>query len=944
MSDKSSSAYSDWSLHEWNARLVAGILLTPDANGLFEPLYSINFGPLSLSRYVGLDASASEAAFKTFEDTLRNHVIVGGYDFDSDGYRLRRAWKASSDSIPPFWAHLVYSCYVAATTESMDEDFRRRLMTLLRIEGYPPLADLPKLWKAAAAWSGHRFDNLKDCRKVVIAGDWRVRIGYSYNFAFPKRRDNFTLVHILKAEHFMGAEPPVTPVLRALEKHRFSFSGEFNSAFDDFRGLYNNSGRVDRFWAVIREAALFGKGRHSPSIRWSAILRIIRGQADVTIVAEDQNETKGWQTLEGNFSSIGLLTVTLGSPDELGARAAMATVLKGTGMPTQGKALARLFALGVVVFSFETIGTYKVCFGWPQDGPLALLCASHLATVISPLLGKPRKTTDLGGLLLFENVSISELRDVAKRFPNVFLNGPLAATAPPIHLSVRDGYWADSGRSVYLGIPELLPHLTVEGAETITALCPGGVEISLNQSSNEWRFPLIELSGEVAVTAYSATEPLAATRLHFQPHYSGVPQIRLPREPEAYWTSSSSGRSVSATPLFIECEQDEDQIPDLGVYAVKQTHPWRPFRPLCELQLSESPASLALREGLASTFSHRQSVAIPEIEALFERCLSNYAITLWAFLEEWEAAGCLHVLRQKRWRGTQIFGVTAHLRVYQVDGRFRAITSGLFTAEMFARLVSLGPEFSLQARVLDSKNFNSPIQIELEASTLSNLQAIADIFAIPVRSVVDETTFGSENPLNVEDGEISAPTQGSLATWTSDFSFLEPGMTLELHKSTFLPNRYVLLRRSGSRSAFLTRFAALSAAYQLTATALVHRLGDGIISTVSAGTRLPASANALGRIFGSQRITSKEGTSRDYVIDLGSDALAQLVLGPLMPHRLQGQPTSADRFINLVSQSGRTMILTEGVLLDALTSGGPRMTSPAAIPWLLHRKGTLLES
>ena len=944
MSDKPSSAYSDWSLHEWNARLVAGILLTPDANGLFEPLYSINFGPLSFYRYVGLDPSDSEAAFESFEDTLRGHVIAGGYDFDADAYRLKTSWGATSQAIPPFWAHLVYSCHVAASPESTDEDFRRRLMAWLGLEGYPPLRSLPLLWRDAQAWSVHRYDSFADCHRLILTPDTRTLIGFSYNFAFPKRRDNIALVDALKLAQLMGIEPPVMPTLRALERHRSSFSSEFNGAFDDFRRLYNKSGHVNRFWAVVREAALFGRARQSSSARWSAMLRIVRGQADATVVAEDIYETKDWQTHEGNFGSIGLLTVTLGSPDEVGARAAAAAVLKGASIPAQGKALAGLFALGVVVFSFETIGTYKVCFGWPQDGPLALLCASHLATVISPLLGKPRSTTGLGGLLLFENVSISELRDVAKKLPNVFLNGPMAATAPPTHLSVRDGYWADSGRSVYLGIPELLPHLTVEGAETITALCPGGVEISLNQSSNEWRFPLIELSGEVAVTAYSATEPLAAIRLHFQPHYSGVPQIRLPREPEAYWTSSSSGRSVSATPLFIEYAQDEDQIPDLGVYAVKQTHPWRTFQPLCELQLSESRASLALREGLASTFSHRQSITIPEVEALFERCLSDYAITLWAFLEEWEAAGCLHVLRQKRWRGTQIFGVTAHLRVYRVDGRFRAITSGLFTVEMFARLVSLGPEFGLQARVLDSKDINSPVQIELEASTLSNLQAIADIFAIPVKSVFDETTFGSENPLNIEDGEVSAPTQGSLATWTLDLSFLEPSMTLELHKSTSLPNRYVLLRRSGSRSAFLTRFAAASAAYQLTATALVHRLGDGILSTVSAGTRLPASANALGRIFGSQRITSKEGTSRDYVIDLGSDALAQLVLGPLMPHSVQGQPTSADRFINLVSQSGRTMILTEGVLLDAFTSGGPLMTSPAALPWLLHRKGTLLES
>ena len=134
MSNPSSNVCSEWSLHEWNARLVSGILLTPDANGLYEPLYSINFGPLSLYRYVGLEPSASEAGFKTFENRLRSHVLAGGYDFDSDAYRLRRTWKTTLDAIPPFWSHLVYSCYVAATTESTDEDFRRRLMKLLRIE------------------------------------------------------------------------------------------------------------------------------------------------------------------------------------------------------------------------------------------------------------------------------------------------------------------------------------------------------------------------------------------------------------------------------------------------------------------------------------------------------------------------------------------------------------------------------------------------------------------------------------------------------------------------------------------------------------------------------------------------------------------------------------------------------------------------------------------
>ncbi len=943
MNTEPGSTYSDWSLREWNARLVAGILLTPDANGLFEPLYSINFGPLSFYRYVGLQASSSQAAFKTFEDSLRNHVIAGGYHFDSDAYRLRRIWKATPDAFPPFWSHLVYSCYVAATTESIEEDFRRRLMTLLRIEGYPPLADLPKLWRAVATWSAHRSENRKDCRRVILAEDWRVRIGYSYNFAFPKRRDNLTMLRILKAQHFMGTEPPVIPILRALEKHRFSFSDEFNSAFDGFRELYNRSGRVDRFWAVIREAALFGKARQSSSSRWGAVLRIIRGLADLTIVAEERNETNDWQTHEGNFVSIGLLTVTLGSPDESGARAAAAKILKGAGMPTQGKALAGLFSVGVVIFSFETVGTYKVCFGWPEDGPLALLCAPQFAAIISPLLGKPRTTTGIEQLLLFEGISIQELRNVAKRLPNVFLNGPLAATAPPAHLSVRDGCWADSGRSVYLGLPELLPHITVEGADKISALTTDSVEIPLTESGDSWRFPRIALSGPMTVTAYIASEALAARRLIFQPLYSGVPQIGKPKEPEAFWTSSSSGASISATPLFVEAEQDEKQIPDFSAYGVKATQPERPFRSLHDLRVRERPVSLALREGLASTFCHRQSVTIPEVRAVFERCLPNSNLALWEFLYELEVAGCLHVLRQKRWRGTQVFGVRPHLRVYRLGGHFRAITSGLFTAEMFVRLKALGPEFNLQARELDSKGVYSPIQLELEASTFAELQAVAEIFVIPVRSVIDERIFSAEKPLNVGEGEVSSPSSGSLPSKTYDLSFLEPDMKLELHQSPSLPNKYMLMRGSKSKIAFLTRFAALSAAYQLTAKDLVVRLGDGILSTASAKTRLPASVGALGRIFGPRRMAGNDETSRNYVVDLGTDALARNLLGPLMPRGVEGAHSPANRLIDLLSRSGRTMILTKGVVRGALPSKAPHVTSAVAIPWLLHSKGTLME-
>jgi hypothetical protein len=943
MSNLSSSACSEWSLHEWNARLVAGTLLTPDANGLFEPLYSINFGPLSFYRYVGLEPSASETGFKLFENSLRSHVLKGGYDFDSDAYRLRGDWKTASETVPPYWSHLVYSCYVAATMESTEEDFRRRLMALLRIEGYPPLADLPKLWRDVAAWSGQRSEKLKDCRKVILAGDWRVRIGYSYNFAFPKRQDNRTMLDILKAENFMGVEPPVMPVMRALEKHRFRFSGEFNGAFDNCRGLYNRSGRVDRFWAVIREAALFGKVRQSSSLRWGAILRVIRGQADLTIVADEQNGTNDWQTLEGSFAEIGLLTVTLGSPDESGARIAAATIIKGTGLPAQGAALASLFKLGVVIFSFETIGTYKACFSWPQDGPLALLFAPQYVTMMSSLLGKPSPTKDLGGLFLFEGVSISELRDIAKRLPNVFLIGPLAATAPPTRISVNDGYWADSGRSVYLGLPELLPWVTVEGADRITALSLDGDEIRLEKSEDGWRFPKAELSGEIVLTAYSGTEALAARHLHFRLNHSGVPQIRKPKESAAFWTMSSSGASVSATALYKEWEQDEEKIPDFTSYGVKETQSGRPFLDFRSLHLTQSSISLALSEALASVLSHRQCITIPEAEALFTHCLSALPVPLWSILHEWQAAGCLYVLRQKRWRGTKVFGVNPHLRVYRLGGRTRAITSGLFTSEMFARILAQ-TEHDLRARQLEPKCMFSPAQLEFEASTLSQMQAIADILLIPIRPIVDDTSFSSGTPLNITDGEISPPQSNSTATWSADLSILEPEMSLELHQSPSLPNRYVVVRKSGKRIAFLTRFGALSAVYQLTRMNLVQRLSQGLFSTISAGTRLPASAAAIGHIFGSQRIEADDEISRDSIIDFGTDALAREVLGPLMSRGYEEVLTAQDEFTSMLSISGKTVILTDGVSTARLCTRALRVSSTIAIPWLLHRKRTVRRS
>ena len=87
----------------------------------------------------------------------------------------------------------------------------------------------------------------------------RTGIGQSWFLAFPHKVDRLAVAKCLWEHDLVGFEPPIQPVITALEANRRNFSTEFKSDLDDFISYFLDEGsevQDSAFWRAIRQEAL----------------------------------------------------------------------------------------------------------------------------------------------------------------------------------------------------------------------------------------------------------------------------------------------------------------------------------------------------------------------------------------------------------------------------------------------------------------------------------------------------------------------------------------------------------------------------------------------------------------------------------------------------------------------------------------------------------------
>src|ERR1700740_1320340 len=162
-------ALRSWSLQEWNSRLVAAILRQPTPEGTFDPLTRLTVSRALLARATGLETTP-DIAFDAFHRYISEHLKASRHALDTDAEHASRSarWTPSSPLDPPYWEHLVFTCYVANLPGIEAGDYRIRLCELVPGTNRQTLHRLPRLWRKLAEWTAIQSSRHGNCRELVL--------------------------------------------------------------------------------------------------------------------------------------------------------------------------------------------------------------------------------------------------------------------------------------------------------------------------------------------------------------------------------------------------------------------------------------------------------------------------------------------------------------------------------------------------------------------------------------------------------------------------------------------------------------------------------------------------------------------------------------------------------------------------------------------------------
>lgn len=245
-----------WDYERWNERLVA-YCFRSDESSLDGPVERIPASPEELLEVVGDRFAASEDVAETFVASVLARIPPGtsfeGFCGDYQG------WTPARDRPPHFFAALWFTCLVAYGFPPGDDGFHARMERLFG--RYQHLKYLPIFWKDLAAWTAGKASSSDGYRELVLPpyDNYRKTIGPSWFLAFPHRQDRRALRQLLVQRDLVGEEPPIAPVVAALEENERSFGESFRKDLEEFVDNFVEVGadvRESAFWRAIRQEAL----------------------------------------------------------------------------------------------------------------------------------------------------------------------------------------------------------------------------------------------------------------------------------------------------------------------------------------------------------------------------------------------------------------------------------------------------------------------------------------------------------------------------------------------------------------------------------------------------------------------------------------------------------------------------------------------------------------
>ncbi len=397
---------------DWNALLVGYFL---DASRRGSSVERIPATPEELLQAIEDPDANGDAVVSAFVQAVRSE-LPPGTSFCRYCFR-RSTWTSSSDEPPHFFGMLWFTCLLAAGYPEGAGSFRERFRALIGTDdqcrhGRDQRGCLNELWEKLADWTRSHASHAE----LILppADDRMVVIGRSYYLAFPTRRDRKVLADVLESEDLLGIEPPIIPVVRAIESARNRFSDDFRAALDHFIDHFLRGGRDptdSAFWRAIRSEAAYGLFDEVPDSGTGKFGFAAVWDDDETLLlrltsCESSSPLGTGTETRPLFISLGgathYITDADGNPDSI-VEAALASEIQ---LP---HGLSSLIRQGLLIFVEEIAGEYRLAMGEEIDGAELALVRQDRVDAFNVLFGGATEDSRFDGWLEVSGCRVYQL-------------------------------------------------------------------------------------------------------------------------------------------------------------------------------------------------------------------------------------------------------------------------------------------------------------------------------------------------------------------------------------------------------------------------------------------------------------------------------------------------------------------------------------------------------
>jgi hypothetical protein len=520
-------SWREWTYAEWNRRLLEHVLCG-EGSILQEPVERIPATPEELLSVVQDLAAAPEEVQAAFVGAVKQQLPFGEESFS--GFCLEfGAWTEKSPNYPRFFGMLWFTCLVAYGYPQPELPFYERVWAALGKKDNLQYQDgphhpscLPVLWRLLRDWTLNRRRAGVGIRELLLPLDvgGRKAMGFSWFLAFPHQRDRLELSKCLWESQLIGPEPPIEPVIAALQTNRDRFSPEFREDLDDFvKGVLKAAGEAksSAFWRALRQEALHpsatSDGARLESKPQAGVV-VFGGEDGLRPVLCGPSEWRApaeYDRIELE-EPVGNFTYYFTKNGELSEPAERALVLG----ELVGFAHRSLIQQGLLVLRDVGADVYAVVSGTEVNGATLALARDDRTEPFVTAFGGTITRGLIDGWWEISGCRVHKLKELTAGLAGAT---QLLATMQPPTISVAGGIRVPEG---FYRFDAFLPHVHAYDAERVWVQ-RGDVQIDCQRRTEpgEWSIPAdgVPSAGEVVVRAEwpqdGGSARLAETRLVF---------------------------------------------------------------------------------------------------------------------------------------------------------------------------------------------------------------------------------------------------------------------------------------------------------------------------------------------------------------------------------------------------------------------------------------------